>query len=322
MTKVTIEDISRQTGLSRGTVSRALNDRPDISQQTKQRVLEACKTLNYVPSYAARSLATGRTFAVTVLIPDLNSGFTRDLLHGVLSRAGQAQYLVSVIELGSDSNEARDRLRMLSGERIDGLVVAADLDAETAARVAETLGNRPIASTHRIPNIAADVLAPDYREAGRLLARELAGCGGPTALLVCAECASSRALSTGFRDILPTAEVVEVRRVDDLGALLSTRLSGVRGIATGGEKIAAGLYCALLGSGKVPGRDIAIACFGDGAALERMRPAVTVVDPVGAEVGRRAMDVILQRLGKMRHDAPEFTEVAPVVRSNASSRLG
>ncbi|MBK8914236.1 MAG: LacI family DNA-binding transcriptional regulator [Phycisphaerales bacterium] len=321
MTKVTIEDISRHTGLSRGTVSRALNDRPDISQQTKQRVLEACKTLNYVPSYAARSLATGRTFAVTVLIPDLNSSFTRDLLHGVLSRAGQDQYLVSVIELGSDPNEARDRLRMLSGERIDGLVVASELDPETAARVAETLGSRPIASTHRLPNVPADVLAPDYREAGRLLARELSGCGGPTALVVCANCASRRALSDGFRDILPTAEIIEVQCSEDLGALLSSKLAAARGIAAGGEKVAAGLYCALLTSGRIPGRDVAVTSFGNGAVLERISPKVTVVDPVGAEIGRRAMEIILQRLGKTRHDAPEFTEVAPVVRSHASSRL-
>ena len=54
MRKVTIEDISRDTGLSRGTVSRALNDRPDISTRTKQRVLETCRKLNYVPSFAAR----------------------------------------------------------------------------------------------------------------------------------------------------------------------------------------------------------------------------------------------------------------------------
>ncbi len=68
MARITIEDISRQTGLSRGTVSRALNDRPDISRQTKQRVLEACRKLNYLPSHAARSLATGRSFAVAVLV--------------------------------------------------------------------------------------------------------------------------------------------------------------------------------------------------------------------------------------------------------------
>ena len=83
MGKVTIEDISRSTGLSRGTVSRALNDRPDISAQTKQRVLEACLRLKYVPSHAARSLATGRRYAVAVLVDDLRTMFA-----GVVSSRG------------------------------------------------------------------------------------------------------------------------------------------------------------------------------------------------------------------------------------------
>jgi DNA-binding LacI/PurR family transcriptional regulator len=100
MHKVTIEDISRDTGLSRGTVSRALNDRPDISPKTKQIVLESCRKLNYVPSHAARSLATGRNYAVAALVDNLESPFSAGFLRGAIDHARQAHYVVHVVELG------------------------------------------------------------------------------------------------------------------------------------------------------------------------------------------------------------------------------
>ncbi|RMF85876.1 MAG: LacI family transcriptional regulator, partial [Planctomycetota bacterium] len=90
MGKVTIEDISRETGLSRGTVSRALNDRPDISAKTKRRVLEACRKLNYVPSYAARSLATGRRYAIAVIINSLTDPYDAEFARGVIAQ-GEAE---------------------------------------------------------------------------------------------------------------------------------------------------------------------------------------------------------------------------------------
>ena len=71
MPKVTIDDISRETGLSRGTISRALNDRSDISDATKQRVMAACAKLHYTPSFAARSLATGRNLALAAVMGPL-----------------------------------------------------------------------------------------------------------------------------------------------------------------------------------------------------------------------------------------------------------
>lgn len=328
MTKVTIEDISRQTGLSRGTVSRALNDRPDISEQTKQRVLEACRTLNYVPSYAARSLATGRTFAVTVLIPEIKSSFVNAFLEGVLNRAASAQYLVSIIELDHDPSVARERLRMLSGERIDGLVVASELDGEVAQRIVETLGNRPIASTYPIPDVPCDVLGPDLPEAGRLMAQHLYDVTGPAmAILYDREIIGAEQIVSGFREravqLGAAAECAHrVTPSTNLTDVLRNQLASVRGVAATDESLAAGLLLAAASAGRAAGRELALVSFGGGASVRWLQPSLSYVDSVGEEIGSRAMETLLQRLAKARHDAPENTAVAPRLVPRDSSRLG
>lgn len=320
MTKVTIEDISRHTGLSRGTVSRALNDRPDISEATKQRVLEACRTLNYVPSYAARSLATGRTFAVTVLVPENRTSFINTLLRGVLARAAQAQYLVSLIEVGKDTEVARERLRVLSGERIDGLIVAAALDADTISRVRETLGDRPIAATGAVPGIAADVFLPDFTEAGRIVASHLAPIGD-VALLCDSGALGGAEITAGFRERAGgSANVISIDPSMNLDEALA-RASSARAFGVVDDTLASAVYCACLRAGRRPGVDVAIAAVGDENGATWLRPALTVVDPVGEEIGRRAMDIILQRLGKTRHDTPQSTEIAPKLVIRESSKL-
>ncbi|MBI5864430.1 MAG: LacI family DNA-binding transcriptional regulator, partial [Planctomycetes bacterium] len=172
MRKVTIDDISRDTGLSRGTVSRALNNRPDISVETRSRVLASCTKLNYVPSHAARTLATGRNFTLLVLIDDLQSPQSAAALRGVLGVASPAHYFVHVIELNARAGAA-ERIRTISGERIDGAVVLAPLDAEGVRALRSMLDHKPSASIFPIENLGADVLQPDHLEAGRAAARRL-----------------------------------------------------------------------------------------------------------------------------------------------------
>ncbi|MCA9244980.1 MAG: LacI family DNA-binding transcriptional regulator, partial [Phycisphaerales bacterium] len=167
MAKVTIEDISQETGLSRGTVSRAINNRPDISEATRARVLEACRKLNYRPSHAARSLATGRSYTVTFLYHQMDA-FSAQALRGVLAAAAEARYFVHLVSL---DQQPAERIAALPSERLDGFIASCPLSREAVSQLAEVHPLRTVVSTTVEGPAGVDVFRPDLREAGRLQAR-------------------------------------------------------------------------------------------------------------------------------------------------------
>lgn len=324
MGKVTIEDISRFTGLSRGTVSRALNDRPDISQQTKARVLNACQQLDYVPSHAARSLATGRRYAVAVLVDELRCGYASAFVRGVIARARSERYAVNISELGHEPELALAHLQTLVSERVDALLLATPIRPELEHRLTELVGDRPTVSTWPLRGIACDVLAPDHVESGRLAARHLLQ-GMSDGLLYVHETGTEAAAQrqTGFREECAAAGldaervVVEVPpregRNDDRLAEVRGRLAGVRAIAASDDFVAVDVMLMCTQAGRMPGRDIAIIGQGNELIGERVWPTLTTTDACGEEIGRRALDVALQRVAKSRLDVPQHTLVPPVL---------
>jgi LacI family transcriptional regulator len=199
MRKVTIEDISRETGLSRGTVSRALNDRSEISLETRQRVLNACKKLKYVPSHAARSLATGRNYTLALFVDDLQSPLSAAMIRGALGLTAPQGYFVHLVELNARV-PAADRIRQLAAERIDGALLFSALDAEAAAILRAGLERRPLAGCAAIANLDADVFEPDLAEAGRMAARYLFEHRAQSALYVHRDARGWNERFRGFRE--------------------------------------------------------------------------------------------------------------------------
>lgn len=316
MSKVTIEDISRQTGLSRGTVSRALNNRPDISEQTKQRVLEACRKLNYVPSYAARSLATGRSFAVAVLLSDVESAFSASFLRGLIERADPAGYVVHVMDVGTTHEAAAAQIRAFSSERVDGVVIGSPL-LNLEAELAHVLAGHPTAACVPVPGISADVFLPDQVEAGRLAARHLIRGGRRDLCYVHAPgVASAEERWSGFAEVCAQEGLdagsfrLDASHADWRGDL-ARRLPQVRGVAATDDAHAISAMFVCFQAGRIPGRDVAVIGQGNEPLGAAVQPALTTVDFSGREIGRRSFEVLLQRLDQSRMDTPHTVTVAP-----------
>ena len=317
MSKVTIEDISRRTGLSRGTVSRALNDRPDISHQTKQRVLEACSELNYVPSLAARSLATGRCYAVAVVVDDLRSAFAGSYVRGVLARAARDNYAVHVSELGADAKTAVDRLCRVASERVDSVILATPLSTELTRQLAESLETRPIVGAVGAESPTFDTYTPDFVEAGRLAGRHILR-EGATDVLYLHEGAGERDSEcvAGFQEvcrqmhIAPEAVTMKVSAEDpNRLAAARERLREVRAVGTTNDFLALEVMLAARELGRV----VAVIGLGNEPFGVRISRGLTTIDLCGEEIGRRAMETSIQRITKTRQDTAQHTRVPPVL---------
>ena len=317
MRKITIEDISRDTGLSRGTVSRALNDKPDISVQTKQRVMEAVTRLKYVPSHAARSLATGRNFAVTVLVGDLQSTLNAGILRGIMGQAHAAHYMVEVIETGT--NSIADSLGSLSPERVDAVLNVAPFEQHDALQLKNAVENRLLCSTWPLEGINGDTFTPDFAEAGRIAARVFLRNGIREILYIhTPNQPGANAQLNGFQEICrenginPEDSTATIEGLPDFERI-QARIQRARGIAAANDFLACAAQMRVLAEGRKPGADVAIIGFGNEPISRQISPDLTTLDAAGEEIGSRMMGTLLQRLSNERSDNPEYTRIAPVL---------
>ncbi|MEV7001820.1 LacI family DNA-binding transcriptional regulator [Streptomyces sp. NPDC093982] len=119
--KVTIDDVARAAGVSRQTVSRALNDKGEIGAATKQRVLDAAHTLGYRPSRFARGLVRQDSISVGLVIPDLLNPFFTEVAAAALDAARARGWHVVVYDTGDRVEEERGTLEVIASQ-VDAVV--------------------------------------------------------------------------------------------------------------------------------------------------------------------------------------------------------
>ncbi|MGW6008586.1 LacI family DNA-binding transcriptional regulator [Streptomyces sp. NPDC055210] len=119
--KVTINDVARSAGVSRQTVSRALNDKDEIDGDTKQRVLDAARVLGYRPSRFARGLVRQDTMTIGLVIPDLLNPFFTEVAAAALEAARTRGWHVVVYDTADRAEEERGTLQVISSQ-VDAVI--------------------------------------------------------------------------------------------------------------------------------------------------------------------------------------------------------
>jgi len=119
-----MKDIAENLGLSLMTISKALRNEPDIGEATRQRVLKRARELNYLPNVNARSLVTGQSFLVGLVVPDLLHPFFADVARGLSMRLRQDGYFLIVTSSEEDPDLEGKEIEQLLGRRLDALVIA------------------------------------------------------------------------------------------------------------------------------------------------------------------------------------------------------
>jgi LacI family transcriptional regulator len=130
---VTIHDVARRAQVSASTVSRALSASHLVRGATRDRVLAAVKELGYQPNPAARSLITGRTGNIGIVVADLNNPFYTGVLRGVQARARQSGYAVFFAD-GEEDPVAEEALVRAMARQVDGVVMCAPFASDAQLR--------------------------------------------------------------------------------------------------------------------------------------------------------------------------------------------
>lgn len=128
--KATLKQIAKELGVSVSTVSKALNDSPEISDQTKQRVQEYAKLKNYKPNVIGLNLKNRSTKTIGVIIPNILNSFFAKVFSGIEKVADENGYKVITCISNESLEKEINALEMLSNGSIDGFILSISEEAQ------------------------------------------------------------------------------------------------------------------------------------------------------------------------------------------------
>lgn len=116
--------MAKAVNVSVTTVSRVLNDKPDVSEETKRKVEKAIKKLGYNPNGIARGLVLQKTFSIGIIIPDLSNPFFPEIVKGIQRKAKKLGYSVILYDTDNNKKEEKEAVTLLRSKQVDGIILS------------------------------------------------------------------------------------------------------------------------------------------------------------------------------------------------------
>jgi len=150
---VTIKDIAEEADVSVTTVSRVLNDKPDVSPNTRKNVLEKINELGYKPNSIARGLALQKTNTLGLIIPDISNPFFPDIARGVEDMANQKGYSVIFCNTDNEQKKEKEAIDLMKEKQVDGILLSLSTTNEKELKNLRKLEYPIVQIDRKIPNI-------------------------------------------------------------------------------------------------------------------------------------------------------------------------
>jgi LacI family transcriptional regulator len=313
--KPTIEDIARLAGVSRGTVSRVLNHRPDVDRQTRARVLRVIEEQGYVPSLTAAGLAGGRNRLIGMLVPVFTWPILGELVRGITEILNRTSYEL-VLYTFNDEDLTRDRRdiinRLLATQLTAGLLAAYPGDLSTQLTELYAQGVPVVIIDDQREQVTPWVRTDDTTGAFtavthliRLGHRRIAHIQGPREYLVSHDrhVGYLRALAEAgltpdpalilAGDFLPQSGYASARQLFDMPPELRPTA-----VFASADQMAYGVLRAAEESGLSVPEDVALVGFDDDAPSAHVLPPLTTVRQPLYQMGQEGIKLLLALLAE------------------------
>lgn len=304
----TLADLADMAGVSLMTVSRAINNKPGVGDEVRQKILKLASEMGYRPNQIARGLATNRTATIGLVVPDNTNPFFAQIARGVEDVAYEHDYNIFLLNTTEDAEREIKVLDSLWQKDIDGVILCSsrlaskDLEEQLNRFPAVTLLNRELKSP--LPNSVtinvndrhgAELAVRYFLDQGR---RQIAYISGP------AQSLSAQRRREGYRAALkaagmPIDPVLEECCAPDTdagraaAAALLRRRPKVEAIFAFNDLVAVGAMQACQEAGKIVPEDIAIIGADDIPLATIIRPQLTTLHVNLGHIGRLAMRALL-----------------------------
>ena len=123
MKNVTIKDVAKAAGVSYSTVSRALTGSPEISEETRSRILQLSKDMNYTANTVARAMVMKTTKLLGLILTSVNNPFMSELAYHIDRQARARGYNIILCNSSRDSEQERELFELMMGRQVDGILL-------------------------------------------------------------------------------------------------------------------------------------------------------------------------------------------------------
>jgi DNA-binding LacI/PurR family transcriptional regulator len=128
--EVTLKQIAEALGVSAMTVSRALNNRDNVDEKTRKKVLEKARSMGYTPNHVAKSLVSSKTYTIGVVIPEITHAFFPEVVRGIEEVTNRSSYQLFLTNSNEQFEREKKAVDALRSKRVDGILISTALTVE------------------------------------------------------------------------------------------------------------------------------------------------------------------------------------------------
>jgi LacI family transcriptional regulator len=304
---VTLEDIARALNVSKMTVSRAINNHPEISSETRARILATAQKMKYRPNQFARALMTKQSYLIGIVVPDLMHSYFAEICRGVEAHARPVGYQNLICSTDEEPRKEMDEIEALLS-RTDGLIVASALSASEAKFYKRLIseGAKIVLIDRLLDGLRCSAVTTDDVQVGVLATEHLIKLGhrkighlrGP-------DVSTARMRLDGYRKAMAKAKLKAVvhdcgfTEADGYAAMQKWITAGdvPTAIFAGNDPAAIGAMAAASEAGLSVPDDLAFVGAGSIHYGDMLRVPLTTVSWSKAEMGQAAARLLLELIG-------------------------
>lgn len=324
---VTVSDVAQEANVSKATAARVLGNYGVVSEKVREGVLAAAKRLDYRPNELARSMSTGKSGIIGVVVGDIENPFFSLAVRGISDAARAAGFNVILANSGEQIETEKAALRLLTGKRVDGLIVTPS-ESRDISHLRDILrSGTPLALLDRaLSDLDVDTVTVDDKQAALLATRLLVKAGHSNVCYLTAVdtdehayrdidqiyTSSVRDRIQGFLQACAEAGIDQPERLVRLGATSQHETRAIvsellrqsqrpTAILASDSVIALETFKAVRETGlSVPG-DISLITFHNADWTSVTSPPITVIDQPVYNLGKAVAELLIRRLKGHAH---------------------
>lgn len=329
--KYTILDVAARAQVSKATVSRVLNNNPQVKEEIRERVLQAIQELNFRPNAIARNLASSTSNMIGLIVPDMTNPYFPVLARGIEDAAHRLGYSLFISNTDNEPRIEREYIQKMVEQQAAGIVLISSILNEEQVRTLTSLHTPIVLCDRLIENASFDAVSIDNYQAALEAVEYLIGLGhrrichlaGPNFIQ------SAEKRKMGYLDAMHRAGLEPFfsvgsfdfeSGVQQMGAILEDYKPTA--VLASNDLVAFGAMHAIEARGlKVP-NDLAVIGFDDILYSRMSQPKLCTVSIPAYQIGVTAMDLLDERIKGVRSETKNVIVKHRLIQRESSSGEG
>ena len=334
MKQATIKNIASELKLSTSTVSRALNDHPDINIETKRLVNSLAKELGYRPNIMARNLKSSTSNQIGVIVPEIRHDFFANALSGIEEVAYQKGYTVILAQSNEDKDREEINLNSMYLHRVAGVLISISQTTTSSIHFKRLIDKGVkmvffdrVCNDLNVSTVHIDDLQSSYEVVKYLVGRgynNIIHFAGPQSLEICMNrrLGYEKALKDSNVHYQPIVLEGGMHEVDGYNHVNEMMTLGIENCAifAVNDPVAVGAVKRMKELGiKIP-EQVGIVGFSNNPITEMISPQLTTVEQPAFEMGRRAAEILINEIeskNKISNPSDIKLETKLIIRESA-----